>query len=94
MARRKKYKYVIITDESGKPMAWDDIGKQLAYCTNSNWQDEHHPVRFYTVAKAKRLIDKSMSSRRKRNPTTEFKYLTMPFELTYWQETRAKKTIL
>jgi len=74
---RKKYPYVIITDESGKPMAWDDIGKQLAYCTDETWQDEHHPVQTYTTNKAAKLIYKSNLAKPLEERT---KYKTFPFD--------------
>lgn len=74
---KKKFTHVIITDETGKPMAWDEIGKQLAFCTNNDWIDEHHPVTAYTINKADKLIYKSNLGK----PLQErMKYKTMPFE--------------
>lgn len=58
-----RYNMVIITDEDGKPMAWAD--DQLCYCTNSDCQDEQHPVKVYTKQYAKRLIFKSQLYRKK-----------------------------
>lgn len=90
MARIKKYKYVIIVDENNRPMAWDELGKQLAYCTNDRWEDEHHPVVFYTILKAKKLIAKSTINKRINN-LSPIKYFTMPFDLNYRQELELKK---
>lgn len=73
--RKKKFAHFIVTDENNKPMAWDDIGNQLAYCTDDSWQDIHHPIECYTLAKAKRLIKKSNTGKKK--PDT---YRLMPVE--------------
>lgn len=76
MAKRKEYPRVIITDETGKPMAWSQ--DQLCYCTDENWQDPHFPVRSYTVATAKKHIRNTIASRSGQNMEPG-KYKTMPF---------------
>lgn len=74
-----KYTHVIITDESGKPMAWDEVSKQICYCTDNNWESTPFPVTTYTIKKAARLITKSVRNR-KRWKMGETKYKTMPFD--------------
>lgn len=74
--KRKEYSRVIITDDTGKPMAWS--GDQLCYCTDEFWQDPHFPVRTYAPTTAKKHIQNSTKFRRDGNfPLTRYK--TMPF---------------
>ncbi len=79
---KKIFKYVIITDEDNRPMAWSENSFQLCYCTDHSWKGSTpHPVEAYTIAKAIRLIEKSKAMRKKNNfsPTV---YKTMPFNNT------------
>ncbi len=86
---KKKFKYVIIIDDkTGKPMAWSESSKQLCFCTN--WEDDPHPVRFYTVHKASKLIEKTIANRGKWK-MSEGSYSTLPFELKYWHEQISKR---
>lgn len=88
--KRKEYKHVIITDEKGKPMAWS--GDQLCYCTYSTWQDEHNPVTIYTIARAKRLIKKSIDFRNGAGFSIS-EYKTMPIDLAGYLVLRRKKGV-
>lgn len=80
MPLKKKFKYVIITDENGKPMAYSDADKKLCFCTDEFWEDEPWPVKCYTIAKARRLIEKSKAYRTK-NRLSETLYKLIPFDL-------------
>lgn len=87
----KAFKYVIIfIAEENKPVAWSENDKQLCRCTEWNWPDEPHPIRFYTIAKATRLIEKTRIHRLKWR-LSPIMFITMPFDLTYWQESISKK---
>lgn len=77
---KHKFKHVIITDENGKPMAYSEADQQLCSCTDEFWEEEPWPVQCYTIAKAKRLIEKSKVYRYKNN-LSETNYKTMPFNL-------------
>lgn len=80
MTKRKEYKHVLITDEDGKVMAWHEPSHQLCYCTNQQWQDEHHPAVAYTIAKAKEYIRKTLRNR-KRWKMKSGNYKLMPFDM-------------
>lgn len=75
MDKRKEFTHVIVVDEDNRPMSWG--GDQLCYCTNDRWQDEHHPVKIYTKATAKKLIAKTISFRTQ-NRMEPGNYRTMP----------------
>jgi hypothetical protein len=68
-------KFIVISSDSHMPMTFD--GDQFCYCSNSNWQDEHWPVKLYSMRRAKALIKKSVATRRKIRDT-ETNYLLVP----------------
>lgn len=86
-----KFKHVIIVDGKNKqPMVWDEVGKQLVFCTTEDWDDEPVPVKMYTIAKARKLIKQTIENREvwKMSPRT---YKIMPFQIgvnfKYWNST-------
>jgi hypothetical protein len=70
----EKYERFIIVDDYWKPMAWG--GEQLCYCTASDWQDTHFPIKIYTKSHANRLIALTHIFRKKNNfKLTPFKLM-------------------
>lgn len=84
---KKNFKHCIITDAVGKPMVWDEYSKQLVYCTDEHWQDDHTPVRMYSKLRARQLINKTINNREKWKMSPGA-YKLMPFEVgnaySYW----------
>lgn len=71
-----KYHKFIIVDERQQPMAWG--GEQLCYCTTSDWQDTHFPIRTYRYNSARTLIRKSYKFKEENNIKREIRYKLMP----------------
>lgn len=78
MAKRKEYRHVLIVDENNTVMAWSENDHQIVFCTNEDWEDEHHPAVAYTKAKAKEYIRKTIRNRKRWNMTPGI-YKTVPF---------------
>ena len=60
----KEFTHCIIVDENDRPMTYSFLDKQLCYCTNETWKDEHNFVEIYTIKEARKLINKTNKHRR------------------------------
>lgn len=78
----KDFKYCIIVDKNDRPMAWDNVSKQVCYCCNENMRDYIHPVKVVTIKTARAQIQKTIKNRKSWGFDVD-EYCIMPVKVTH-----------